>query len=536
MKVPVLEHQSRSRCSSSSSLHASSPAPKIMLRRQPYLRNQVAQRQLERRFMQAKLSVNQPGDKFELEADRIADQVMRMPDLHSEGPPRIQRMCAHCQNELETPGVQRLCPECEEEMHRKAGDGGGRAPEVSSHLESQIASLRGGGQPLLPSTRSFFERRFGRDFGDVRVHTSGSAAETARSLDALAYTAGSDIVFAPGQYSPATSDGNRLLAHELTHVVQQDGVGATIQRSCGSGLPTRPCDRGPRAFVRGLGPFRFVRNCDDFRPGEASAMVSTVRALPAGTTFEVHGFASVDSPALDPFNERLSCARAVATWDLLAAPLPTGAGLGVRIKKVVGHGPTPGPSADRRTVVIVTTTPSLVSPPPPPHPSIAAACLTPPNPDESGSTSNPTTSGQTAVASSHLIDSFTALSCRGDAFDAAGASGLSGPHLGPQDAFRHCFWSCCMAKSLGAAEAEQFGTAHENSNPSSIPFDNQMDLHDNSIGRGLAGPTVDCDAACKAALSVGRLRTIRGPAVTIATGRSSPVTPDCIGASNQAWP
>src|SRR6266850_3108948 len=148
MKVPVLQHQSRSPSNPTSSLPGSSHALKTLLPRDSHLGNQAAQRQLESRLVQAKLSVNQPGDKFELEADRVADQVMRMPDPSRDGPPRIQRVCTHCQNEMGAARVQRVCQECEEELHRKAGDGARDTPAVSGHLESQIASLRGAGQPL----------------------------------------------------------------------------------------------------------------------------------------------------------------------------------------------------------------------------------------------------------------------------------------------------------------------------------------------------------------------------------------------------
>ncbi len=86
------------------------------------------------------------------------------------------------------------------------------------------AVLRSPGQPLDASTRAFMEPRFGRDFGSVRVHASGEAADSARAVNALAYTVGRDIVFGAGQFAPATHQGQKLLAHELTHVVQQRGT------------------------------------------------------------------------------------------------------------------------------------------------------------------------------------------------------------------------------------------------------------------------------------------------------------------------
>jgi hypothetical protein len=90
------------------------------------------------------------------------------------------------------------------------------------------AGLRSPGKPLDPATRAFMEQRFGYDFSQVRVHTDSKAAESARALNAMAYTFGRDVVFGPGRYSPMTSSGTKLLAHELTHVVQQTGSKANL--------------------------------------------------------------------------------------------------------------------------------------------------------------------------------------------------------------------------------------------------------------------------------------------------------------------
>jgi len=90
--------------------------------------------------------------------------------------------------------------------------------EVPSLVHEVLSSS---GQPLDTETRSFMEPRFGHDFSQVRVHADERAAESAQAVNALAYTVGSDVVFGPGEYTPTTSKGKRLLAHELTHVVQQ---------------------------------------------------------------------------------------------------------------------------------------------------------------------------------------------------------------------------------------------------------------------------------------------------------------------------
>jgi hypothetical protein len=97
-------------------------------------------------------------------------------------------------------------------------------------LESYVGNLDNSGQPLSDKTRNFYESRMGQDFSQVKIHTDSVAAESAQSINALAYTSGNNVVFNNGQYSPDTDDGKRLLGHELTHVVQQkSGIGRKIQ-------------------------------------------------------------------------------------------------------------------------------------------------------------------------------------------------------------------------------------------------------------------------------------------------------------------
>lgn len=93
-------------------------------------------------------------------------------------------------------------------------------------FRKQSPATGGGGSPLSDSVRQFFEPRFGHDFSDVRVHTGAGAAESARNINAHAFTHGTDVTFGAGQYKPETSAGKRLLAHELAHVVQQNRSGA----------------------------------------------------------------------------------------------------------------------------------------------------------------------------------------------------------------------------------------------------------------------------------------------------------------------
>ncbi|MFC1747793.1 DUF4157 domain-containing protein [Pseudomonadota bacterium] len=197
---------------------------------------------------QAKLTIGQPNDKYEREADRVADEVLRMPipngvprgEIGSASPSQVQRTCASCTNEYQSASADKcevepanLCPKCRPAA-LQAKEMPGQAPNVNSAVESRISGLNGGGKPLDANTRSFFEPRFGHDFSSVRLHHGGQASELSRSINARAFTLGNNIVFDSGQYQPESTEGKRLLGHELTHVIQQksDGVdAATIQRS-----------------------------------------------------------------------------------------------------------------------------------------------------------------------------------------------------------------------------------------------------------------------------------------------------------------
>ena len=178
--------------------------------------------------IQTKLTIGTPDDKYEQEADRVADQVMRMPEPQEDEDLGIQR-------KVPSPTVQRICTGCEEELQRQTMEeeeeeplqmkgesgSGSAAQQVSDTTASQIQSWHGGGEPLPSKPRASFEQRFGRDFEKVRIQRDAKAAGTAAKLHARAFTVGNNIAFGKGQFRPDTSEGERLLAHELTHVVQQ---------------------------------------------------------------------------------------------------------------------------------------------------------------------------------------------------------------------------------------------------------------------------------------------------------------------------
>ena len=172
-----------------------------------------------RRTVQTSLRLSEPGDPSELEARRVADQVMRSSEPRVQ-PLNIMRVASGA------PPIGRLCDSC------ATADG-----ELSSTVARGIGD---GGHALDQGTRAFMELRFGHSFGDVRVHTSTAAAESARSLDAHAYTVGNDIVFGSGRYSPDSNSGRHLLAHELTHTIQQN-AGGHPARACLQRAPAEDC-------------------------------------------------------------------------------------------------------------------------------------------------------------------------------------------------------------------------------------------------------------------------------------------------------
>lgn len=156
--------------------------------------------------LERKLLVGAAGDRFEQEADHIAGVVQAggaAPAIARRGP-AAQRQCAACSDEDRT-------------LQRKA-DG---SAEATPSLAARIQALRGGGMPLPTPTRSVLEPRLGHDLGAVRVHTGGEPAALSRSLGAAAFTLGRDVFFGAGRYAPHTPAGQRLLAHELVHTVQQ---------------------------------------------------------------------------------------------------------------------------------------------------------------------------------------------------------------------------------------------------------------------------------------------------------------------------
>lgn len=211
------------------------------------LQRQIGNRAVGRLFNQArppviqtKLQVGPANDKYEQEADQVAQQIMQTPKAaeatHARGVSTLQRV---------------------------GGEGGF---EAGREVESRIAAQRGGGRPLPASVRAQVEPRLGADFSGVRVHTDAAAEDLNQSLNARAFTTGRDIFFGRGEYQPRSSAGQQLLAHELTHVVQQN-QGRVAHQSV-SGQKPASVQRKPKKAENGI----YV---DDKIPGATLGFVST---------------------------------------------------------------------------------------------------------------------------------------------------------------------------------------------------------------------------------------------------------------------
>ena len=317
--------------------------------------------------IQPKLKIGAPNDKYEQEADRIANQIMRMPESEVQ---------------------QQVEPEKEGEESLQTNCSSSEVPEMSPEIAASIQGVQqNAGQPLPPNIRALMEPRFGHNFSQVRIHTGSSASAATRIVNARAFTIGRDIVFGANQYAPSTEKGKRLLAHELTHTIQQnpqkyqslgtaDDLSARqaheavnsmvnhkrqivtvhpaslqLQRACGSdaigsvggciGVGGQDLDVGSSSDNLYL----FIKDCDEFKPNEEMRLQEFARTILETETVEVHGFASEEGDIA--FNNNLSCARAQKAAAVVARESASDI-------TFYQHGATPGARDDRRSAVITT--------------------------------------------------------------------------------------------------------------------------------------------------------------------------------------
>lgn len=180
--------------------------------------------------IQAKLKMGGSNDRYEREADAVADKVVT-----DRKAPGIQR------KEAEPLNIQKKCANCEEEkkVQKKEQAGSGDAPKNEAPaIVGEV--LQSSGKKLDKDVRRYMEPRFGYSFENVKIHTDSKAAKSAEAIQAKAYTSGNNIVFATGKYNPHSQSGKRLIAHELTHVLQQSSSRKKVQKKHTNWVQAKP--------------------------------------------------------------------------------------------------------------------------------------------------------------------------------------------------------------------------------------------------------------------------------------------------------
>jgi outer membrane protein OmpA-like peptidoglycan-associated protein len=352
----------------------------------------VAGRQSDRRSVSATFALPVKHKASTVDVLRIApavpfglDRVSVRPAISPSGPMAVLQRCAD--HPCQAGGCGH---ENEPTVHRQA-DAGMATPATRS-VPAEVLDVAGSaGAPLGLATRHFMESRFGHDLGNVRVHSGAAAGRAARAVAARAYTIGNDVVFGDGQYDPHSAAGQRLIAHEMAHVVQQRSGRQKLSRQ--PVTVSKPSDPAEAQAEKGADEATKTGG----QPGQATHGASCTKAtggsIPMGQivanfarghaevpptgnqplralayrlsrgdgkgTVEVHGFASEEGDK--DFNDRLSCERAAATMKVLRA-------LGVRNPiTATGRGATTalGPGREDNRAVIVTEPAGSTTQPPP---------------------------------------------------------------------------------------------------------------------------------------------------------------------------
>jgi Domain of unknown function (DUF4157) len=277
----------------------------------------------------AKPGIGLQDDTYAIEADAMADRAVRTQDSNtmnfSSSTNSIRRKCAHCEEE-----------EQKEQLQRKetSSESMPTAPSMLSE------ALNSSGNPMDSDTRSFMESRFQYDFSSVKIHDSDLAAKSASSINALAYTSGNNIVFNSGQYNTSSESGKRLLAHELTHVVQQQSadnsslirrVPCTPAATCSGGPITGSAqeaditgtshEAGPRERRRKMTPARAVATGHG---GRALQLERFFESQAPGRLANLQGIFIDQDIASDFGATTISCATWIADSLPSGSPVPPG--------------------------------------------------------------------------------------------------------------------------------------------------------------------------------------------------------------------
>ncbi len=227
----------------------------------------------------AKLMIGAVGDKYEQEADRVAAQVVQrinapasLQSGESETAQRQEKGTKDNKTKLmRSPIVQRMSSDA----------GIAAAPD----LEASINQARGGGQPMADNIRKPMEQAFGADFSGVKVHTDGQSDQLNRSIQARAFTTGRDVFFRQGEYNPGSRDGQELIAHELTHVVQQKGEAVQGKQICWNRASGRANGVAHKEHFRQMDEANVKSNGTDQKSGVLTSLAKGSGKKSGGTNF-----------------------------------------------------------------------------------------------------------------------------------------------------------------------------------------------------------------------------------------------------------
>ncbi len=324
----------------------------------------------------AKLTIGSTNDKFEKEADAMADRVVL-----GQGRNNAFQTNPSYSN---PPSLLTKCAECEEEEKLQEKHDSADSPTSPAHVEGKLNSSGGGGSPLPLNTRMQMENSIGADFSGVRLHTDSNAVQMNKDLQAQAFTHGNDIYFNSGKYDVSSKGGQNLLAHELTHVVQQQAVPITPGHSSAAALSIAnggvhssampsvqlmgdlskvPTDLACPVANTSPGSsgtsVSFATGNSILSAAEKSKLSAVAAAWHAGGEagiLRIDGYASIEGG--DVMNWRLSCSRALAVASELEVPSDGSPGVANTNLELFAQGETNEFStalAPNRRAVITTT-------------------------------------------------------------------------------------------------------------------------------------------------------------------------------------
>ncbi len=290
--------------------------------------------------VQPKLTMGQPNDKYEVEADTMADKVIQKLSKNNNHS-ASERVGGNFVSKKENSFGRGISPI--QLKSKKFND------KANEDLQNQLNSNSGGGSPLSPAIQNSMGSAFGADFSEVRIHTNSTAVQMNKELNAQAFTHGNDIYFNQAKYAPTTTNGKHLLAHELTHTVQQgvvrkdesDKIPGIQKLGDTTQVPaTMSCSVATNS-PGGVTDITFGTSSSTIPPAQRGMLDGFVRGWHAGggtMNIRLDGYASTDGP--DALNWQLSCDRANAVRAELENPSDGSPGISAGFIEIFAQGET----------------------------------------------------------------------------------------------------------------------------------------------------------------------------------------------------